>query len=353
MIKTALTLSLCAYLSTATHGQSKQAPRIKKQTIEAVEGLQFNPARISMKRGEQLELKFTNTDPNDQPHNLVIIEPGSLKSIQDASLKIGADAIEKHYVPDHKAVLAATKLVQADKTETVSFVPKNKGVYQFVCTFPGHAAVMYGAIYVDQRPPRDIAYDPNIPEYRRNLELDKLSKSLEPKRPSMLRAFLPEAGPATIAVALPDNLNFCWDAGNCRLRYAWTGGFVDPRDMYNSNGSRFTKILGNKFWSSGGDENTFTIKTSNPKARPDFKGYHIISGLPEFNYTFDGLQVRERITSEGDSINWRLSITGVSSSVKIFAPGNVTSKTGKRDGDYWTVSAAEAKDFILTLSPQK
>ena len=136
MIRKTLFLLLFVSFVTAGHGQSKRAPKTKKQTIEAIEGLQFDPVRISMKRGERLELKFVNTDPNDQPHNLVIIEPGSLKAVQEASLKIGADAIEKHYVPDHEAVLASSKLVQADQTETVSFEPEKKGVYQFVCTFP-------------------------------------------------------------------------------------------------------------------------------------------------------------------------------------------------------------------------
>jgi azurin len=353
MIRKTLFLLLFVSFVTAGHGQSKRAPKTKKQTIEAIEGLQFDPVRISMKRGERLELKFVNTDPNDQPHNLVIIEPGSLKAVQEASLKIGADAIEKHYVPDHEAVLASSKLVQADQTETVSFEPEKKGVYQFVCTFPGHAAVMYGAIYVDQRAPGDIAYDPNIPEYRRNLELAKLSETLAPERPSIIRAFLPDAGPAAIAVALPGDLNFCWDAGNCRLRYAWTGGFVDPREMYNSNGSRFTKVLGTKFWSSGGDENTFTVQRDNPKARPDFKGYRMVEGIPEFGYVIDGLEIRERLTSKNGELQWHVRINGASTPIKIFAPGGFTSKTGRRDGDFWIVDPDAAKMFTLTLSPSK
>ncbi|MGD1977979.1 MAG: plastocyanin/azurin family copper-binding protein [Akkermansiaceae bacterium] len=349
MIKSlATSLVLLAALTSPGHAQ-----KVKKQNIQAVEGLQFEPVRISMRKGERLELKFENTDPNDQPHNIVIIEPGSLKAIQEASMKVGADAIEKHYVPDHKAVLASSKLVQADKTETISFQPKSKGVYYYICTFPGHAQMMYGAIYVDQRPPRNLADDKNIPEFRRNLEMSKLLMSLEVPRPSVRRAFLPEAGPAAIAVALPGAMNFCWDAGNCRLRYAWTGGFVDSRAMYNSNGSRFTEILGQKFWSSGGDENTFTLKTDNAKARPDFKGYRLIEGNPEFLYTFDGMEVGERLTSEKGLLHWHFRISNASRPVRIFAPGKVSSRTGKRDGDYWVVDAKSAKKFTLTLTPKK
>lgn len=329
------------------------AQKVKKQTIEAVEGLQFNPVRFSMKRNEQLQLNFINQDPNDQPHNIVIIEPGALKQIQAASLKVDAAAIANNYIPKVKTVLAASKLVEAGKKETITFKPEKKGVYHFICTYPGHAQIMYGAIYVDQRPPRDLVSDPNIPDYIRNLERDKLKKSLAVERPTVMRAFLPEAGPAAIAVALPGDLNFCWDAGNCRLRYTWSGAFVDPRAMLNSNGSKFTEILGTKFWSSGGDENTFTIQTKHSKARPDFKGYRLIDGIPEFNYTLDDLDVRERIISKEGSLHWNLQIKGASTPVRLFAPGQIEATSGKRDGDFIVLDAKAAQNFTLKITPSK
>jgi hypothetical protein len=43
----------------------------------------------------------------------------------------------------------------------------------------------------------------------------------------MYRMFMPGASPAAIAVALPGQDSLCWDAGQCRFRYAWSGGFVD------------------------------------------------------------------------------------------------------------------------------
>ena len=47
------------------------------------------------------------------------------------------------------------------------------------------------------------------------------------RRPLIQRIFMPEAGPAAIAVAVNDELHFCWDAGECRLRYIWKGDFID------------------------------------------------------------------------------------------------------------------------------
>ena len=47
------------------------------------------------------------------------------------------------------------------------------------------------------------------------------------RRPQVQRIFLPDASPAAIAVALPGDLSFCFDASECRLRYVWKGGFID------------------------------------------------------------------------------------------------------------------------------
>ena len=125
-----------------------------------------------------------------------------------------------------------------------------------------------------------------------------------------------------------------------------------PHRDYIAKG-RFTKVLGTKFWSSGGDENTFTVQRDNPKARPDFKGYRMVEGIPEFGYVIDGLEIRERLTSKNGELQWHFRINGASTPIKIFAPGGFTSKTGRRDGDFWIVDPDAAKMFTLTLSPSK
>ena len=47
----------------------------------------------------------------------------------------------------------------------------------------------------------------------------------EPERelPYVVRAFLPEASPASVAVILKDNTSVCWDTEACRVSYAWSG----------------------------------------------------------------------------------------------------------------------------------
>ncbi len=99
-------------------------------------------------------------------------------------------------------------------------------------------------------------------------------------RPRIQRIFLPDAGPAAIAVALDETTSLCWDAGEGRLRYAWTGGFIDGYPYWKGKGNSLAKIKG-------------TIRHIQPhrffsSAAPVFHGYDIVEGLPVFRYTVDG-----------------------------------------------------------------
>ncbi|NIP96108.1 MAG: c-type cytochrome, partial [Akkermansiaceae bacterium] len=64
------------------------------------------------------------------------------------------------------------------------------------------------------------------------------------KRPLVMRTFMPEAGPAAIAVAVNDTLHYCWDAGECRLRYIWKGDFIDGWPVWKGNGDGLARIQG-------------------------------------------------------------------------------------------------------------
>jgi azurin len=218
--------------------KASEKPKVLKQKIKMVEGLRFSPVRFSVKGHDKVELVLENHDPNDQPHNFVLIKPDALAEIQKASMEIGPESIERGFIPEHEGIIVASGLLNPDGKETLSFdVPKEAGVYYYVCTFPGHAQIMYGALYVNTKWADTVAFDPNLPQIIRDAELEKALAKAEVERPTFARLFLPEAGPAAIAVALTEAQNFCWDAGTCRLRYAWLGAFVDPTQLFNSNGS--------------------------------------------------------------------------------------------------------------------
>lgn len=346
MTQLVLRLFLCGILIPSAVAQQKESRR--PITIRAVEGLQFDPPRTKIDPGQTVRFRILNRDPSDLSHNLLLIKPGTLAEIQQASMKIDQALIERDYVPDHDAVLQATKLLHSDEGDDFLFTaPKKPGIYPYVCTFPGHAQLMYGALYVGVKW-GSIERDENIPALARE-RAKKLEAPQPIKRPYVRRFFFEKAGPAAIAVALENDLNYCWDAGNCRLRYAWSGDFVDFSRNTRSNGNWQAKPLGKEFWNGGGDERTYTVQTGDPKLKPDFKGYRLVDGIPQFTYQLGSLAVTEFITSSSDALINTINISNAQAPVKIYAKGKVTSNVGNRDGDSIVVSPQDASKIILTI----
>lgn len=318
-------------------------------TIRAVEGLQFDPPRAEMDPGQTVLFRFLNRDPNDQPHNIVIIKPGSLEAIQKASMEITSDSALRDYIPKHDAVMKHSGLLEGDQSEEFKFTaPKEPGIYHYVCTYPGHAMIMYGALYVGMKPGK-IENDENIPQFAREAAKKLSEAKAEVVRPAVVRHFMVDAGPAAIAVALENDMNYCWDAGNCRLRYAWSGDFLNLGDTSRSNGNRQAKMRGKEFWNGGGDELTFAIKPEDPAVKPDFKGYRLVDGKPEFKYSIGDLAVSEYITSTSGGLVIDMKITNATTPVKVYAKGNISANAGERDGDYIIVSPEDAAGLQLTI----
>ncbi|HMF19916.1 MAG TPA: HEAT repeat domain-containing protein, partial [Gemmataceae bacterium] len=109
----------------------------------------FDKDRIVVKAGRPVEIIFENTDL--MPHNLVVIQPGSLEEIGNLgeSTATQPGALERHYVPKSPKILFASRLLPPRDVQKLSFTaPTQPGVYPYVCTYPGHWRRMYGALYV-------------------------------------------------------------------------------------------------------------------------------------------------------------------------------------------------------------
>ncbi len=113
------------------------------------------------------------------------------------------------------------------------------------------------------------------------------------RRPLVQRIFMPNAGPAAIAVAIDDRHHFCWDAGECRLRYVWLGDFIDGWPVWRGNGNALAKILGDVVLR----EAESPLPTPNNATRK-FLGYRMRDGLPTFQYRIGKVEIEEHITRD-------------------------------------------------------
>ena len=266
-------------------------------TIRAIEGLKYDVPRFVVRPGTRVHLTLDNYD--DMAHNLVVTLPNSRLRVVNTSLALGDQAVKLNYVPRTPDVVAHTATVDPGKSEKISFVLSQEGIYSYVCTYPGHGFVMYGVIYVTRRPATVPALDkdPNVATNRK----DDMGHAghmpdhpYELKYPAVYRTFMPDSGPASIAVGLTPKHSYCWDAGACRLRYAWTGGFIDQSDHWDGNGKKPAHVVGDVYFR---DQGGFPIRFGTADRLPEvhFKGYKLINRYPEFRYTVNGIEVREMI----------------------------------------------------------
>src|SRR5690606_11852471 len=169
-----------------------------------------------------------------------------------------------------------------------------------------------------------------------------------------------DAGPAAIAVALPQGQNYVWDAGAVRLRYAWTGDFVDRSEgLTGRNGVTMqapAKVLGEIYYRAGG---AYPIRIGRAEGEPavDFRGYRLLDGIPEFHYEVDGVEVRERITPTEDGAGLVRTFTvGATGAPVLFVSEAGTgvsfrASAGTWEGGVLRLTGPAARSFSITMTP--
>lgn len=358
-------------------GQSAVQPA-KAIELKVLPGLQYDVVRFTVKPGAAVKLNFTNTD--DMSHNLLITRPGTRLNVVNAALALEEKGPAMNYVPKSADVLWSIPVVSPDQTKSLAFkAPEKPGAYPYVCTFPGHGFVMYGVMYVnaDGKMP-DIKTDPNIPASRQEDQVaasgshdmhnqHDMHKMPEPKKvpsnhpytpvpPYLYRIFMEDAGPAAIAVSLPQDLSYCWDAGLCRLRYAWKGGFVDNTIIWKGHADAVAKIAGSIFYR---EITTSPLRIGRPDEIPvaDYKGYRLVNKYPEFHYTLNGTDVYELILpkEDGKGLIRKFRIPDAPKTVWLACGLGNESETYEASSGVWEkdklkLSPQQARDFSVTIT---
>ncbi len=116
-------------------------------TVGTKPGLKFDVDKLEVKAGSRIKLVFNNND--DMLHNFVITKPGQANNVGEAALRLNLNGPKMNYVPNTPDVLYHTNILQPETAESIYFVaPTTPGNYQFVCSFPGHYALMQGTLVV-------------------------------------------------------------------------------------------------------------------------------------------------------------------------------------------------------------
>ena len=114
--------------------------------------IKFDISRFEVVAGSRVKLvlKHTGSLPKEaMGHNIVILKPGNdMMAFATAAIT----ARDTDFIPPDRKdqVLANSDLVGGGETTILEFTAPAAGEYDFVCTFPGHAAVMNGKMIVTE-----------------------------------------------------------------------------------------------------------------------------------------------------------------------------------------------------------
>lgn len=321
--------------------------------MKTVAGLRFDPPRFHVKPGEKVALRIENTD--DMAHNFVLVAPGARMEVVTAAMTMPMTP-EQTFIPQTDKILAHSPVLVPGKSATVEFTaPTAEGVYPYVCTYPGHGLVMFGAMYVGKVEMPALAADENLPDLIREQARNPNPHAFPSEPPMWYRTFMRDSGPASIAVALPGGQNYCWDTGQCRLRYVWSGAFVDPMPHWNGNGDAFSEVKGTIYYRPNAG---FPLRFGSQNKQPTdvkFLGYRVVDKLPEFHYRAGNVEVRELIKpAHHGGIEATFTLTGARTTVYFVTNSDagveVKSEAGKFTDGVLKLTPDKAKNFAVSFT---
>ena len=119
--------------------------------IEANDQMKYNLSELKAVAGQEITLVLKNVGKMDKTvmgHNVIILKPGT-DVAEYAKKAMAAKATD--YVPasESASVIAHTKLTSGGETDTITFTIAEKGTYEFICSFPGHYALMRGKLIIE------------------------------------------------------------------------------------------------------------------------------------------------------------------------------------------------------------
>lgn len=108
-------------------------------TGESMMEMAFEPKQIKVPAGAPVRVVLDNVaKTHGMVHNFVLIARGSSEEIYPLAIEAGP---ENQYVPDHPSIFAATSMANPGDIVEVEFTAPPAGIYQFICTYPGHASM--------------------------------------------------------------------------------------------------------------------------------------------------------------------------------------------------------------------
>ncbi|MBO3097644.1 azurin [Gelidibacter pelagius] len=126
-------------------------PNVAVLTIEGNDQMQFNKKELKVKAGQKVKLTLKHVGKMDiqvMGHNWALLtQDADVATVGNAA----AMAKDNDYIPADMTdkFIVHTKMIGGGETTTIEFDAPAPGTYTYLCTFPGHYALMQGKFIVE------------------------------------------------------------------------------------------------------------------------------------------------------------------------------------------------------------
>ena len=115
--------------------------------ISSDDYMRFDTRKITVKSEKLVKLTLNHTgvlDAKVMGHNFVLLKKNV--DVMDFANR-AALASENEYIPiDSDEVIVYTEMIGGGQVTSIEFMAPEIGVYDFICSFPGHFALMKGKL---------------------------------------------------------------------------------------------------------------------------------------------------------------------------------------------------------------
>ena len=124
-------------------------PNEIKVTLNSFDNMIYDKNKIEVSSGKKIILTLNHKGKISKEfmgHNFVLLKKGINV---DEFAKKAVLAKSNDYIPNSDETIAYTKMIGGGESTTVSFSAPEAGVYNYICTFPGHYMIMRGELIVN------------------------------------------------------------------------------------------------------------------------------------------------------------------------------------------------------------
>lgn len=145
-----LSLIFSAFLFLAITKSANTQDSIQKVIIKSNDGMRFDLDEIKVQAFSTIELTLVHTGKRtkeEMGHNFVLLQ----KEVEVRSFAMSVlDEKENGYIPESKEdIIVFSEVIGGGESTTITFEAPAKGIYNFLCSVPGHFGLMQGKFIVE------------------------------------------------------------------------------------------------------------------------------------------------------------------------------------------------------------